>query len=114
MIRADLKGVSLSNFAVIDGTVHEPAAGVTRVYLATWPPKPVGSAGWTFAQTGTHAGAPLGVATAEPISLLAYKKARVIALETERASVLAAAASTGWDYSAELTTIDAEIEGLKA
>jgi hypothetical protein len=27
--------------------------------------------------------------------------------------VLAAAASTGWDYSAELTTIDAEIEGLK-
>ena len=114
MIRADLKGVSLSNFAVIDGTVHEPASGVSRVYLATWPPKPVGEAGWTFQQTGTHAsGHPEGVAVAEPISLAAWKKRRVIELEKERVSVLAAAASTGWDYSAELTAIDSEIESLK-
>lgn len=88
--------------------------GYTRVVLTEWPTGLSGEAGWTFQRTGTHAsGCPEGVAVAEPVSLAAWKKKRVIELEKERVSVLAAAASTGWDYSTELAAIDSEIESLK-
>ena len=115
MIRAEVDTDGrLEQLVEASGYIPACPPGCTTVILTVWPDGPCGSGGWRFSQTGTHAsGHPEGVAVAEPTSLLAYKKARVVTLETERASVLAAAASTGWDYSAELTTIDAEIEGLK-
>ena len=82
--------------------------------LTVWPTGPCGDGGWTFSQTGTHdSGHPEGIAVAEPISLAAWKKKRVVELEREKAAVAAAATSTGWDYTTELAEINAEIEGLK-
>jgi len=96
------------------GTTSDPEHGMTRVVLTAAPVKPVGSGGWRFSQTGTHAsGHPEGVAVAEPITLAAWKKKRVVELEREKAAVAAAATSTGWDYTSELAEINAEIEGLK-
>jgi hypothetical protein len=115
MIRGEVNaGGRLEHLVETSGYIPVCPPGCTTVILTAWPEGPCGRLGWTFSQTGTDEhGTPEGVAVAEPVSLLAWKKGRVVALETERASVLAAAASTGWDYSAELTTIDAEIEGLK-
>jgi len=96
------------------GTTSDPEHGMTRVVLTAAPKKPVGSGGWTFSQTGTDEhGTPEGVAVPEPVSLLAWKKKRVVELEREKAAVAAAATSTGWDYTSELAEINAEIEGLK-
>ena len=96
------------------GTTSDPEHGMTRVVLTAAPVKPVGSGGWRFSQTGTDEhGTPEGIAVAEPITLAAWKKKRVIELEREKTAVAAAAASTGWDYTEELAEINAEIEGLK-
>ena len=120
MIRADLLDGRLSDIvtgcpkAECDcGGRHTLPHG-ERVVLTAWPSGHCGVKGWTFQQTGTHeSGYPEGVAVAEPASLLDFKKRRVVELEKSKAAIAAAAASTGWDYSAELAAIDSEIESLK-
>ena len=89
--------------------------GNERVILTEWPSGPCGDKGWRFTQTGTHAsGHPEGTVFPEPVSLTVWKKKRVLALEREKAAVVAATASTGWNYETELDAINEEIEGLKA
>jgi hypothetical protein len=96
------------------GTTSDPEHGMTRVVLTAAPLKPVGSGGWTFEQTGTdEQGHPEGIAVAEPVTLMTFKKLQVVELEQKKLAITAAAESTGWDYTAELAVINAEIEGLK-
>ena len=114
MIRAELTPLGVLENIRDSDRLTATAPGNTRVVLTVAPSGCCGSGGWTFTQTGTDEhGHPEGVAVAEPITLMAFKKLQVVELEQKKLAITAAAESTGWDYTAELAVINAEIEGLK-